>query len=68
MLYYETIVNLIAKTTASKGLKVICKLDRRKHPTGRKIIETEMKQIKVERDRFHSEWTDVIKPGQPSEL
>jgi hypothetical protein len=33
----ETIVNLIAKTTTVKGLKVKCRLDRRKYPTGRKI-------------------------------
>ena len=31
---YETIVQLIAKTTTAKGLKVTCRLDRRKYPTG----------------------------------
>ena len=34
---YETIVNLIAKTTTAKGLKVTCRLDRRKYPTGRRV-------------------------------
>ena len=34
---YETIVNLIAKTTTAKGLRVTCRLDRSKYPTGRKI-------------------------------
>jgi Rhodopirellula transposase DDE domain len=34
---YETIVNLIAQTTTAKGLSVICRLDRRKYPTGRKV-------------------------------
>src|ERR1039458_8231316 len=29
---YETIVNLIAGTTTAKGLKVTCRLDRRKYP------------------------------------
>ena len=39
---YETIINLIAHTTTAKGLKVTCKLDRRKYPTGRKVSDEEM--------------------------
>jgi len=68
LLNYETIVNLIAKTTTAKGLKVICKLDRRKYPTGRKITTAEMKQVNMKRDKFHGEWNYVIKPKQPSGL
>ena len=59
---YETIVNLIARTTTVKGLKVTCRLDRRKYPTGRKITDEEMKQINIERNKFHGEWNYVIKP------
>jgi len=59
---YETIVNLIARTTTAKGLKVTCRLDRRKYPTGRKISDAEMKSLNVERDEFHGEWNYVIKP------
>ena len=33
---YETVVKLIAKPTTAKGLRVTCRLDRRKYPTGRK--------------------------------
>ena len=40
---YETIVNLIARTTTAKGLKVTCRLDRRKYPTGRKVSDEEIK-------------------------
>ena len=64
---YETIVNLIARTTTVKGLKVTCKLDRRKYPTGRKISDEEMKRVNVERSKFHGEWNYVIKP-EPKEL
>src|SRR4249920_3111273 len=39
---YETIVQLIAKTTTAKGLKVTCRLDRRKYPTGREVSDEEM--------------------------
>jgi len=52
---YETIVNLISKTTTAKGLKVTCRLDRRKYPTGRKVTNQEMKQMNVERNKFHRE-------------
>jgi len=59
---YETIVNLIAKTTTAKGLKVTCRLDRRKYPTGRKISDEEMSCVNVERNKFHGDWNYVIKP------
>lgn len=59
---YETIVKLIARTTTAKGLKVICKLDRRKYPTGRKVTDEEMEQIRIERNKFHGEWNYIIKP------
>ena len=62
---YETIVNLIARTTTVKGLKVTCRLDRRKYPTGRKVTDEEMKHINVERDKFHGDWNYVIRPKTP---
>ena len=59
---YETIVHLIARTTTAKGLKVMCRLDRRKYSTGRKVSAAEMKQIKLRRDKFHGEWNYSIAP------
>jgi Rhodopirellula transposase DDE domain len=59
---YETIVKLIARTTTAKGLKVTCRLDRRKYPTGRKVTNEEMKKVNVQRNRFHGEWNYTIKP------
>ena len=59
---YETIVNLIAKTTTAKGLKVTCRLDRRKYPTGRRVSDDEMENINMERNKFHGDWNYVIKP------
>src|SRR5665213_190673 len=63
---YETIVNLIAKTTTAKGLKVTCRLDRRKYPTGRKVSDQEMQRINLEPHQFHGEWNYVIKPAPKS--
>jgi hypothetical protein len=59
---YETIVNLIARTTTAKGLKVKCRLDRRKYPTGRKISNEEMKRLNLMREKFHGEWNYIIQP------
>ena len=59
---YETIVHLIARTTTAKGLKVICRLDRRKYRTGRAVSDAEMQTLNLERDRFHGEWNYVITP------
>ena len=59
---YETIVNLIARTTTAKGLKVTCRLDRRKYPTGRKVSAAEMQRVNVKPNKFHGDWNYVIRP------
>jgi hypothetical protein len=60
---YETIVHLIARTTTARGLSVVCRLDRRKYPTGRKISNAQMKQVNLERHRFHGDWNYTIRPN-----
>jgi len=59
---YETIVKLIARTTTATGLKVVCRLDRRKYATGRQVSDAEMETLRLERNRFHGDWNYVIKP------
>jgi len=59
---YETIVKLISRTATTTGLKVTCRLDRRKYPTGRKVSDEEMKQIRLERHKFHGDWNYIIRP------
>jgi len=59
---YETIVQLISRTTTATGLKVTCRLDRRKYPTGRKVTDKEMRGVKLERHRFHGDWNYTIRP------
>ncbi len=46
---YETVVRLIAGTTA-KGLKVTCRLDHRKYPVGRKITDEEFAHVNLSRN------------------
>jgi hypothetical protein len=59
---YETIVKLISGTATATGLKVTCRLDRRKYPTGRKVTDEEMKHVNLERHNFHGEWNYTIQP------
>jgi len=57
---YETIVKLISRTTTAKGLQVICRLDRRKYPTGRKVTDEEIKRVNLKKNKFHGEWNYTI--------
>ena len=59
---YATVVNLIAKTTTTTGLKVSCRLDRRRYPTGRKVSDEEWAKINLHRDDFHGDWNYTIRP------
>jgi len=59
---YETIVKLISRTATAKGLRVTCRLDRRKYPTGRKVTDEEMKCVNLERNKFHGDWNYTIRP------
>ena len=61
---YETIVNLISRTTTAKGLQVTCRLDRRKYPTGRKVTNEEIKRVNLQRNKFHGEWNYTIHPSK----
>jgi hypothetical protein len=59
---YETIVQLIARTTTAKGLRVTCRLDRRRYPTGRKVSDAEIDSVRLVPDVFHGEWNYTIMP------
>lgn len=62
LISYEVIVNLIASTATTKGLKVQCELDKNKYKTGIKVTDEDMKNIEMEKDEFHGEWNYIIKP------
>jgi hypothetical protein len=59
---YETVVGLIACTTTAKGLRVSCRLDRRRYEVGRKVSPEEMATINLTPQSFHGEWNYVIRP------
>lgn len=62
----EVIINLIAATTTSKGLKVKCGLDSGSYETGIKVTDEEMNAVNIVRNIFHGEWNYTIIPHENS--
>jgi len=56
------VVELIAATTTTAGLKVCCQLDARSYPKGIKITDQEMASLNITADKFHPEWNYTIVP------
>jgi len=65
LISHEVIVNLIADTTTSTGLKVRCELDTNAYPKGTKISNKELATINISKDNFHGEWNYTIVPRSP---
>ncbi|MHB1787738.1 MAG: ISAzo13 family transposase [Acidimicrobiales bacterium] len=61
---HEVVVNLIANTTTSTGLKVNAGLDTREYPTGIKVSDEELAAVNLSRDASHGEWNYTIRPHQ----
>lgn len=58
----ETVVQLIAHTTTTTGLKVRANADHKKYPTGKKVSDAEMRSFNLIKNDFHGEWNYTIKP------
>lgn len=58
----EVVVNLIANTTTTTGLKVMAALDQGHYPTGIEITDEQFHSINLEKDNFHGEWNYKILP------
>lgn len=59
---HEGIVNVIAKTTTDKGLKIQAELDTGCSPTGIKVTDQELQDVALEPAAFHGEWNYTITP------
>jgi transposase len=59
---YQTIVNLIASTTTTKGLIVKAALDENTYETGIEVDDEQMAKLNLTRAMFHGEWNYTIKP------
>jgi transposase len=61
---HEVVVNLIAATTTSTGLKVQSALDRNPYPPGRSVSDAEMDALYLRAHAFHGEWNYSLLPRQ----
>ena len=64
---HEVIVNLIASTTTTKGLRVRAALDTDEYPTGVKVEDATMTALHLIPDKFHGDWNYTMCPsGKPA--
>jgi len=57
---HEVVVECIAATTTSTGLKVEAILDSGEYPTGTVVLDEELAAIKIRRHKFHGEWNYTL--------
>jgi hypothetical protein len=65
---HEVVVNTIAATTTSTGLKVRAELDDGEYATGVQVTDAQMKALPLERHDWHGDWNYTLHPrdyGQP---
>jgi hypothetical protein len=60
------VINSIAATTTSTGLKVYARLDERDYPRKVQVSDAELKAVNLTRDEFHPEWNYTISPNTQS--
>lgn len=60
---YEVIINLIAATTTTTGLKVYARLDDGQYPADIKITDHQLATVRLHHHDFHGEWNYTIKPS-----
>jgi hypothetical protein len=59
----EVIINLIAATTTSTGLKIYARLDDREYEKGVEVTDQQLAAVNITRDTFHGEWNYSINPS-----
>ncbi len=64
----EVIIDLIASTTTSTGLKVYARLDPGDYEKGIKVSDAELGSLNIIRDQFHPDWNYTIRPAQTDPL
>jgi hypothetical protein len=64
----EVVVNLIASTTTTQGLRVRAALDTDAYPTGVKVDDATMATLRLTPDEFHGAWNYAIAPAAPGQI
>jgi hypothetical protein len=60
----QAIVQVIAKTTTSKGLRIQAELDTRSYPVGAKVSDEELPAVKLQPHKFHGDWNYTVRPSR----
>ena len=68
LLSREVVVNLIGNTTTAGGLKIHAQLDENTYTPGIKVSDQELAELAIEREEFHGEWNDKIRPRQSGKI
>ena len=61
---HEVIINLIANTTTSKGLRIKAELDSESYPLKIKVTNKELAAVNIQPASFHGNWNYCILPQQ----
>ena len=64
LISHEVVVNLIAATTTTTGLKVHSALDTNDYPAGLTVSDAEMETLQLRTEAFHGEWNYSLLPRQ----
>lgn len=59
----EVIINLIAATTTTTGLKIYAQLDERDYPKGITVSDEQLAAVNITRHAFHGDWNYSITPA-----
>jgi transposase len=59
----EVIINLIAATTTSTGLKLYARLDERTYKRGVEVSDEQLAAVNITRHAFHGDWNYTINPS-----
>ncbi len=62
LLSRQTVIDLIASTTTSTGLKVYARLDPHTYTTKIQVSDKQIRAVRIQGDEFHPEWNYTITP------
>jgi len=60
---HEVIINLIAATTTTTGLKIYAQIDDRQYEKGVEVSDRQLAEVNITRHAFHGEWNYRITPS-----
>ena len=60
----QSVIELIAATTTTTGLKIYAELDQREYPKAVEVTNQQLAMVDITRHAFHGEWNYTIAPSQ----